>query len=314
LSTQLPEELTLSKGREIFISSSGILPISQSGFDGVMGKESKNADFGKKQADFSLVGSGEALVGCGTFFTVGCLNVEEHTGMNLDGVNMEGKAYLERHKRTCHRPLCPTCWPDWANREAEKAAQRLDAFVLKGRNLKPIHLTVSIPHSDYDFEIEALRKKSYAALKRVHCLGGMMIYHPKRQNKYTKAWYFSPHFHIVGYGWIVDVRQNYISSGYVVKNIGIRKTVHGTIWYQLSHCGLDGKHHAVTWFGCLAYGKLHVEYKEADKSECPLCHNELHQVLWIGLGPPDIPEIEGFAFYDDVENWMEKPSRFMYGE
>jgi hypothetical protein len=257
-------------------------------------------------ADFELVGSGESYANCGSYFTVGCLNVEDHKGMNLDGVNMEGKAYLERRKVSCHRPLCPKCWPDWANREKDKTTERLKAFVLKGRNLKPIHLIVSVPHVDYGLSLENMRKKVYRALKTVRCLGGMMIYHPKRQNKNDGSWYFSPHFHIVGYGWIVNVHQNYVISGYVVKNVGIRKTIEGTVYYQLSHAGFSMKHHTITWFGALSYGKLHVEYIEKKNSECPLCHQKLRRLTWIGQGKCPLPDIEGVAFYDDASNWMKK--------
>ena len=194
----------------------GILSIGQSGFS--------------LHADFALVGSGEAHANCGSYFTIGCLNVEEHMGMNLDGVNMEGKAYLERVRNSCDRPLCPTCWPDWANREKDRATQRLRAFVLKGRKLKPIHVIVSVCSSDYGLSLPEMRKKVYRALKAVHCFGGMLIYHPKRYNEYTCLWYYSPHFHVLGYGWILDVRRNYVETGYIVKNVGIRKTVEGTIY------------------------------------------------------------------------------------
>jgi hypothetical protein len=267
----------------------GILPISQSSF----------------LADFPLVGSGESKADCGHFYTVGCLNGEEHEGMNLDGQNMEGKAYLERHKNSCHRPLCPICWEDWATREVAAARKRLDAYVLRGRTLKVIHVTVSVPHVDYGLSLQDLRRKAYKALKKVHVFGGMAIYHPKRQTD-TKKWYFSPHFHILGYGWLTDVRANYIHSGYVVKNIGIRKTVEGTIWYQLSHAGISEKHHSVTWFGVLSYGKLKVRKEEEAPRVCPLCGRPLRRVYWIGEGEPSLPDIEGMAFYDDPNNWMEK--------
>jgi hypothetical protein len=265
-------------------------------------------------ADFDLVGSGEAYGNCGSFFTVGCLNVDAHQGMNLDGVDMEGKAYIERHKQSCHRPLCPTCWPDWDNREKDKAATRLKAFVLKGRSLKPIHLIVSVPEADYGLSVPEMREKVYRALKRVHCLGGMMIYHSKRERKSDGSWYFSPHFHIVGYGWIQDVRKNYLESGYIVKNVGIRKTVEGTIFYQLSHCGISAKHHAVSWFGALSYGKLHVRYDEKEDPMCPICHERLRRLLWIGPGKCSLPEIDGGVFYDDPSNWMEKPRTRWIGE
>ena len=268
----------------------GILPISQSSFSD----------------DYPLTGWGEKYANCGTFFTVGCLNVEEHNGMNLDGVSMEGKAYLERKKVSCHRPLCPTCWTDWANREVKKAKRRLEAFVLKGRNLKPIHLTVSVPVLDWGLSLVEKRKKVYRALKMVHCLGGMLIFHPKRQ-KENGEWFYSPHFHVIGYGWIVDVRANYVHSGYIVKNIGVRKTVEGTIFYQLSHCGISPEHHTVTWFGALSYGKLHVSKGEVEKSECPICGGELHRLTWIGKGECCLPDVEGVGFFDDPQNWVHLP-------
>ena len=276
----------------------GILPIGQSSFHGVMEKE-------VEKADFPLVGSGEAHLGCGSFFTVGCLNVEEHLGMNLDGQNMEGKAYLLRVRNSCDRPICPVCWESWATREVAKARKRLDAYVLKGRSLKVIHVTVSVPYADYGLSLIELRRKAYKALKNVHVLGGMLIYHSKRKSD-AGIWFFSPHFHVLGYGWLTDVRKNYLYSGYVVKNIGIRKTVEGTIWYQLSHAGIDPKHHSVTWFGVLSYGKLKVLKDEKEDRVCPLCGGALTKLFWIGEGDFPLPDIEGMAFYDDPSHWMER--------
>jgi hypothetical protein len=280
----------------------GILPISQSSFS-----------VASPLADFPLTAWGEAYGNCGSYFTIGCLNVDGHEGMNLDGVNMEGKAVLQRVKRSCHRPLCPTCWEDWANREVKKAKARLEAFVLKGRNLKPIHVMVSVPRSDWGLDLNEMRKKVYHVLKNVHCLGGLLIYHPKRQIELkswyrgydqAKSWYFSPHFHIIGYGWILDVRANYYASGYVVKNVGIRKTVEGTIFYQLSHCGISPNHHTVTWFGALSYGKLHVIYENEDALCCPLCGLKFRHLMWIGKGACPLPDVEGVVFFDNPDNWI----------
>jgi len=47
----------------------------------------------------------------------------------------------------------------------------------------------------------------------------------------------SPHFHILGYGWVHHVKENYESNGWIVKNLGIRNSVRATAHYQLSHCG-----------------------------------------------------------------------------
>jgi hypothetical protein len=283
-----PEAVVASISRVVL----GIQPIRQS-----------IISTGSFSADFPLAGSGEALATCGSFFTVGCLNVDKHQGTNLDGVNMEGKAVLERRKMSCYRALCPICRDDWISREVDRAVQRLGAFSLKGRVLKPIHVIVSVPRSDYGLDFNLMRKRAYAILRRVHCLGGVMMYHPKREDRHGH-WYFSPHFHAVGYGWIVDVRATYVHSGYIIKNVGVRKSVAGTLFYQLSHCGVSPKHHAVTWFGALSYRKLHVKYREPKDCRCPLCTGKLRRLMWVGDGCCPLPDVEGVLFFDDADNWV----------
>jgi hypothetical protein len=92
-----------------------------------------------------------------------------------------------------------------------------------------------------------------------------------------------------------------------VKNLRIRKTLDGTIFYQLSHCGISEKFHTVTWFGALSYNKLKVIYKEPDAPVCELCHGKLRQVLWIGEGDMPLPDVEGAGFLDDPGGWMYVP-------
>jgi hypothetical protein len=281
-------------------SSSGILPISQSNVYGLSISH---------VSDLPLTGSGESYFNCGTFFTVGCLNVEKHKNTNLDGVNMDGKVLLRRRKVSCHRAICPTCWGDWANRESKRAVYRLNQYRIrdsKNTYKKPIHVVVSVPFSDYDLSVQEMRRKAYRSLNRVHFLGGMMIYHPKRYNRF-KGWYFSPHFHVVGYGWLTDVRKNYIYSGYIVKNVGIRKTVHGTLYYQLSHCGISKDVHTVTWFGRLSYSKLKIKYPVEEKEVCPLCGGQLRTLIWVGSGSCNLLDVEGITFFDDPQNWIVKP-------
>lgn len=293
--TLLEEEEGLSSGME------GILPIAQST---VYGKCESC------EADYPITGSGEPLKDCGMFLTLGCDNIEEHRGITLFGVDFTNKVYLKRVMNSCYRPLCPTCWEKWASREAKRAVDRLSMFLLKGRILEPIHVVVSIPHVDYGLSLQQMRKKVYAALKRVHCIGGMVIFHSKRQHM-DKSWYFSPHFHVVGYGWIVDVRKNYVYSGYVVKNVGIRKTVQGTIWYQLSHCAVAVGKHTITWFGALSYNKLKVGRNfEKERETCPICGELLGRFVWIGEGKNPLPDVEGFVAFDDPKNWERVRERF----
>ena len=276
----------------------GILSIRQSSFP----------------ADFETTGNGEKRLLCGTFHTFSCLETELHDGLNIpEGIayqqNLSGNsssfgAYHERRKYSCKRQACPLDWKDWASRQTSRAARRLMAFKLKGRNLKPIHVVVSIPNSDYGLGIVEMRKKVYRALKSVHLLGGMCIYHPKRWKDGVA--YYSPHFHIIGYGWLTDVRKNYIASGYVVRNLRIRKTVEGTIWYQLSHAGYHEKRHTVTWFGCLSYNRLHLPKEDETGKEhrCPLCKNVLRLVIWVGEGSHGLPDEDGYCCYGPADGWI----------
>ena len=266
------------------------------------------------------MGSGKAYADCGKVFAVGCLNVEAHKGMTLDGVDMTGKAVIKYVKNSCHRPLCPTCWGSWANRECDNAKKRLDAFVLKnrhGKRLKPIHVIVSVPRVDHGFSLPKLRKKTYRALKRVGLVGGMLIYHPKRKND-RGEWYFSPHFHVIGYGWIRDTRRNYVHSGYIVKNVGVRKSVRGTIYYQLSHCGISEKFHTVTWFGLLSYNKLRVPKIVKEEQICPLCGARLRRLVWIGKDEDVLgswhKDVESGFYFDEPENWRYKRKHVYCGE
>ena len=265
-------------------------------------------------ADFSLVGSGESHSNCGLVFAVGCLNAVEHKGITLDGVDFTGRAAVKFVKNSCKRPICPKCWSVWANRECDNAVHRLNTYVLKKRNgqlVKPIHVIVSLPKADYGLTLPIMRKKTYRALKKVGLFGGMLIYHPRR--KANGAWYYSPHFHVVGYGWIRDVRRNYVHSGYVVKNVGIRKNLRGTIYYQLSHCGVSEKFHTVTWFGALAYSKLHVVKIVEKPNVCPICGQKLRRLVWIGEGDNTLAlmhlECESGFYFDDWVNWAYKPKR-----
>jgi hypothetical protein len=263
-------------------------------------------------ADFGVTGSGEARELCGTFFRRGCLETHLHKDIEmvdgvrlqvgLDGRPLDHKGFFKVFKHKCFRAECPVCWEDWASRETRKASHRLQSFKLKGKNLRPIHLVVSVPHEDYGLNFDVLRRKSYKALKKVHVLGGMCIFHSKRWK--NKNPYFSPHFHIIGFGWVADIRRNYIFSGYVVRNLGVRKTVEGTIWYQLSHAGICKGKHAVTWFGCLSYNKLRVEKEEKEEHLCPFCKSRLREVVWIGKGDCPLPMVEGFEAYGDAQGWV----------
>jgi len=258
--------------------------------------------------EWALPGHGEAYLDCGAWRSKGCLNVDEHDQVLIDGTDVVGKVFVRRYRRTCLRAECPTCYESWAGKEAGKIDYRLSAWIRNGR---VIHVIVSPSNQDIaTLSYEELRRKCYLVLKKTHVLGGSVIFHPFREDESTKEWYFSPHFHVLGYGWVTRTRENYEISGWVVKNAGIRKTVSGTALYQLSHAGIHEKYHTVTWFGALSYNKLRMPPQEEKREVCPICGQELRALYYIG--PLEIPDEDG-DFWFEPEGWIYKPGRFSGG-
>ena len=267
-------------------SCTGILPIAKS-----------------TSLGWSLPGHGEAYQDCGEIRFRGCLNVEFHQEA-LDR-DQRGKAFVQAYRRTCGRKECPKCYESWASLEARRAEYRLGFY--RGRWGKPIHLSVNPASEIWDWDYHRLKSYAYKALKCVGISGGCLIYHPFRQNE-SGEWFFSPHFHVLGYGYH---RGNRVPN-MVVKNHGVRKSVRATLLYQLSHAGVHESIHTVTWFGCLSYNKLKVPPMPDPKPKCPLCGEDLVPLLYCGQGE-DPPPLEDGAHFLDPCDWMESPGRFGRG-
>lgn len=146
-----------------------------------------------------------------------------------------------------------------------------------------------------------MKKEAYRILKKVGAIGGAMIFHPFRFNDLEQFWYYSPHFHILGFGWIDGTQELYNKEGWIVKNKGLRNSVFGTFLYQLSHCGIKERTHSLVWFGDLSYSKLKME-KEPETDICPLCRAKLRPLYYCGLLGAPPPECECEIFVEP-EGW-----------
>ena len=257
--------------------------------------------------DWGLPGHGSSNSGCGTFFYKGCLEVGKHAQARVDGIGVVGKGFVKLKRVSCGRPECPVCYESWASREAHRIDYRISQFKTK---MKKIHVTVSPSRRDWGLSVSSMRKKAYVLSRKVGFLGGSCIFHPFRQDAESKEWYFSPHFHLIGFGWVKGTGENYRSSGWVVKNIGVRESVQATAFYQLTHCGVyygKGRKHSVTWFGRLSYNKLKVIPEKPKKEICPLCGGELHEVIWVGVGKCPLSDEQTEGFFDSG-GWVYKMS------
>jgi len=247
-----------------------------------------------EQDGWHLPATKEAHDWCGQWSTMGCLNVKAH-----ENTEAHGKAFVKTFQRSCYRAVCEVCYKKWMARESNKSTRRIEKYEkLSGKTAK--HIIISVPSWLYYKPKKELAKESYKILKDVGCIGGTIIFHPFRKKDST--WFYSPHFHVIGFGWIEKTTENYFKNGWVVKNKGFRDSTFATVYYQLSHAGIKKHNHTLVWFGGLSYSKLKVEKEEIEANICPYCKAKLRQVVPYGLfaiKPPDV-EIELLV---DLEGW-----------
>jgi len=258
--------------------------------------------FSIQENDWHLPATKEPHDWCGQWSTMGCLDVKAHKNTEA-----KGKGFVKRFQRSCYRADCETCFKKWLARESNKATRRIEKYEkLSGKNAK--HIIISVPSWLYYKPKKELAKQSYKILKDVGCIGGTTIFHPFRKhvqyvnNEIKFEWYYSPHFHVIGFGWIEKTTENYHKNGWIVKNKGVRDSTFATIYYQLSHAGIKKHNHTLVWFGSLSYSKLKVEKEDVERNMCPYCNAKLRHVEPYGLfaiKPPDV-EIELLV---DLEGW-----------
>jgi len=242
---------------------------------------------------------------CGQWSWEGCLNVAKHGSpkqFTLDG-NHAGKIWVRHYQKCCYRASCKVCFEKWINREANAITRRLERGLKQVHRKYAVHIVVSPPSWDYGLDHKAMRKRAYKCLKAVGVEAGCTIFHPFRYNQGSNLWYWSPHFHIMGVGWIEGVGELYKKQGWIVKNLGIRKSsgeMFATVQYELSHAGIKQGLKTVTWFGKFTYSKLSKEKLEV-KHLCPICKAQLVPIKFLFAldRPPPEKEFEMFADKND---------------
>jgi hypothetical protein len=236
-----------------------------------------------------LPGWGKAKDDCGDFLkAIGCPG---HGNPTVTGSKHTRKVILKH----CHNPECPICYVPWTIREGMAAAERMKAAEIlyrrAGKDLQDARHFAFSPPQDAAIKMmktkkgyKQLKKYTIKLIKKVGIIGGAVVFHAYRLNKY-KQLYLSPHFHAVVYGYVLDtIDFNQAFPGWIIKNMGTRKSIAGTLMYVLDHCGLGYENgvrmgHALTWFGALSYNKIAKDsiIKEEKAIQCSACPEELKE-------------------------------------
>jgi len=235
-----------------------------------------------------------------------CFNSYNICGMagyktcNVDGI---GKRFIYH----CGRLGCEICAKRAGARIAKKIERRVTLYGLRTQKLSkgrknPLasHLIESIePHSEfYDWS----KEKQNRTLKKMRIIagisGGCVINHLWRFDKSDLTPVFSPHKHLIAFGWIKENASQLIKEQlgidvvyHKVKNGTLRNRVDvfAVAFYQLSHCAVKHNKQSIQWFGNMANNKLSNKTLEQYKDEeyilqdeeierskcCPICSERL---------------------------------------
>jgi hypothetical protein len=252
--------------------------------------------------DWVLVESGRALADCGSMTRKLVACPDDHHSRAI--------------KISCHRVICPECGPGELKMRAEAALERLQGFgaavrriVRSGglaynlKHFKYVHMMISPPKSTYD---KFYSKNGYknicrtlgAYLRKLGVLGAIVMTHQYRDDDEGRldtsedSW----HFHIVGvmpYGHLVNSDDFEARTGWVYKNLGQRKSLKDTIYYQMSHASITEypiireheiviQHgHILRWFGNSSYNNLSciedLDKRMSKHENCPDCGKMMHE-------------------------------------
>jgi hypothetical protein len=240
-----------------------------------------------------LPGQGVPYASCGQFKTYeGCLAIDKHP---------DGKARIKRVHHTCYRLSCPVCMESAVTRASDRAVHRIESYLEAYPEAgKTLHLTISPPQVRSASYVNT-RRKAARLLELAGISAGVMVYHPFRGSK-TNPWHFSPHFHVIGFGWVQNTAPLNRKHGWVIKNIGVRKDPFRVLRYQLSHAGVHKVYHTLTYIGGLSGRRFKAPKMKVLTSVCDVCGGFM---LPVKLEKPDpFKDQPSGLYWDSPEGWI----------
>ncbi len=246
----------------------------------------------------SITGGGEEYPKCGTPKFLKCCEDPDHP-KHIIPCN-------------CGRPGCPVCWPLWAGRGADRVASMLEAYQDLIRSpYRPSHVSLSPDPNEYPNEsedamqalLEASRKVSRALgvtaaaviphgyrIRREHkreASDGASRLHINRyewcmqQQNPREYLYWSPHIHILGWGYLQDADAFHKRTGWIYKKHRNVDHIQKAVFYLLSHAWVPARvqQHVIRYWGGLAPTKLGCEKSVTWVEEiCPVCKCPMHRI------------------------------------
>ena len=253
-----------------------------------------------------MPGNGMYYSSCLGYQMKGCVD-SSHSSEH--GISQDSAKVM---RKKCNELSCPRCWVFAINKQAKAAVERIEVTLsfkknkLWRRQRKSRiynHLVVSLPKSKYDsctthkgrLNVE---RYVFRKLKEIGIEGGVSIYHPFRFTKNLESIYFSPHIHILGFGYTdkKNIKILYEKTGLFTKSIHTfndSKTAFTKIRYLLSHVGVTRHKHRIKYFGDAGNNKFSTKTILA-KSVSSIDDIGLHTISWKYLRR----KIDGF--YEDV--------------
>lgn len=192
------------------------------------------------------------------------------------------RGHVRKIHRHCYRPDCPRC-----NRSlALKNARRIASRIVGASNLfgyKARHVSISPPPGlmvEFGASLSLMRETFRTVALACGLHGGALVVHGWREhNRGTGDWYWSPHAHVIGWGylrrenvpggWVVRVLRKLEASGPFTE----REIIERCVAYELDHAAYVPRRAMHTWYGSASYNRMVTRYSSVwEQSRCEVCN------------------------------------------
>lgn len=219
------------------------------------------------------------------------------------------KVYRHRY---CNDPLCPLCFGKYIPRLAEGAAEMVKGYWGLNPDTRPYHLILSPPPGTRYKTMQDAFDEAYSMLEFLECRAAVVMYHPyrlrpavtkaldeyrSRTGTKLKKWelaredvlglgtlgyyvYYSPHFHAVAFGHLMDSRDFESYTRWIYRKIRYmkdEKEIAQLVAYIQTHAAWEYGKQTVRYWNGISYSKLARKRisKERVKKRCEVCGDVL---------------------------------------